>query len=167
TSAIVEPMSFSYYDTTQRAHRTVSISAQRVAYSERTKDLELVPDRPVKPSRLPAWPEALAAMVVLLGTICSALWGRGLTLRPAMPAVSWLDPVAICLRVAAWRADVKGVRRAATAMMARDGALHRAHRESALALLDERIFGASRDKLDLTGFARNFLRNATKNHSVS
>jgi len=167
TSAIVEPFSFSYYDTTHRMHQTVSISAQRVAYSEHAGDADIAPDRPKEPVRLPAWPEALAAVVVLLGTIGSVVWGRSLTLRPSMPVVSWLDPVAMRLRIAAWREDVKGVRRAATAMMARDGEVHHAHRQEVLASLDAKIFGASRDRLRLRDFVREFLGSATKGRSSS
>ncbi|MEL6965002.1 MAG: hypothetical protein AAFO01_19805, partial [Pseudomonadota bacterium] len=93
--------------------------------------------------------------------------GRKVKLRPLVPAVSWLDPVALRLRIAAWREDVKGVRRAATAMMARDGAMHHAYRQDVLASLDERIFGTSRESLKLMDFARDFLGGATKNRSSS
>ncbi|MEM7042779.1 MAG: hypothetical protein AAF543_08205 [Pseudomonadota bacterium] len=159
TSAIVEPLAFSYFDTTLREHRAVSISAQRVAYSESTADAEFVADQPPKPARLPAWPEGLAAAALLLGVIWSALRGRRLTFRHATPASSWLDPIALRLRVAAWRDDASGVRRTAKAIMARDGVAHYPHRQDALAWLDEMIFGPRGDRPELKGFARKFLRS--------
>ena len=165
TSAIVEPISFSYFDTTHRARRTVSISAQRVAYSESAKKAELVAGPPETPARLPAWPEGMAAAAVLLGAIWSALYGRHLTWRHPTHALSWLDPVALRLRVAVWRQDAKEVRRAAVAMMARDGAAPHPHRKVALASLDEMIFGPRGERPELKGFARNFLRSAPKDHS--
>ncbi|MEM9628897.1 MAG: hypothetical protein AAGA21_21890 [Pseudomonadota bacterium] len=158
TSAIVEPLTFSYFDTTHREHRAVSISAQRVAYSESAVDADLVADPQETSARLPGWPESMAAAVLLLGAIWAALRGRRLTWRHVPPALSWLDPVALRLRIAAWREDAREVRRAAAAMMARDGVGRHPHRQDALASLDETIFGRRADNTELKNFARRFLR---------
>ncbi|WP_300057199.1 hypothetical protein [uncultured Roseobacter sp.] len=156
TSTIVEPLSFDYFDTANRVARSVTISAQRVAYGDVVPDaLAATPDATPSPARLPGWGLAVLASVVgLLGTIygCSGRQWHGLK---ALQRFGPLDPLARQLRRAARRGQIQEVRRSAIAMLDRDGPSDR--RTKLLRQLDTAVFSPARDTCPLVPFARSFL----------
>lgn len=159
TSTIVEPLSFEYFDTANRVARSVTISAQRVAYGA------VVPDAagPVStatpaPARLPGWGLAiLAGIVIVVGTVygCS---GRQLTGLRALQRFGPFDPLARQMRRAARQGRVQDVRRAADAMLRRDGPT--ARRAELLRQLDRTVFGCKEHLCPLVPFTRSFLASA-------
>lgn len=159
TSTIVEPLSFDYFDTANRVARSVTISAQRVAYGDVVPEAaasraDTVPD----PVRLPGWGLAvLAACVVLAGTFfgCS---GRQLTGLRALQRFGPFDPLARQMRQAARAGRVQDVRRAAEAMLRRDGPSD--SRMKLLRQLDCAVFGPDDSPHPLMPFARLFLAAA-------
>ncbi|MGB3246594.1 MAG: hypothetical protein WBB25_18825 [Sulfitobacter sp.] len=148
TSTIVEPISFAYFDTFARVEREVTISAQRVAYGD-VAPSETVPDAgsgdgpPVRSVRLPGGAVALVALTVFLGGLGYALQGYRLQRGVLFRRLRWLDPLVRALRHAARRGDGPALRRAATAMMRRDGVS--AGQKDVLSRLDALLF-ARRDQ---------------------
>ncbi|PCJ08105.1 MAG: hypothetical protein COB16_08975 [Rhodobacteraceae bacterium] len=158
TSTIVEPLEFSYFDTTTREHHTVSISAQRVAYGN------VVPQAQsgsgsvtatVAPSHLPGWPVAMVAGLIFVGGIGAGLSGWRLTGRDALHRFALFDPLARQLRGAARAGMVQRVRRLAHALARRDGLTP--IRRKLLAELDHSLFALDATRADLRVFARAFL----------
>ena len=152
TSTIVEPLTFSYYDTRERDAREVTISAQRVAYGsvvpERPADLPELP----KPVTLPGMSVAILSGIVFFAVCVAGLWGRGFSGVPRM-----FDRFAYRLRFAARMGDLQRSRRAASAILRRDGPS--SEREQLLNELDEVLFNPATPALDLRAFCRAFLRN--------
>jgi len=161
-STIVEPIGFDYFDTVARVEREVSITAQRVAYGSvtpdanaRTADLAQARNAAV---HLPSWPLAAVSLAVFLGGMTFAFQGY----RPDRAALRrrfrGLDPLVRALRQAAKRGDAKAMRRAATALMARDGTT--SAQTEALARLDAQVFAPHGGKdriLPLSDLAGGFL----------
>ncbi|WP_299964117.1 hypothetical protein [uncultured Roseobacter sp.] len=156
TSTIVEPMGFDYFDTVNRVARSVTISAQRVAYGSVVPQGAPVPE-PVSSAVLPGW-----SLAVLGGLICigGTLWGclgRRLKGCEALSRFGPLDPLTRGLRRAARQGGASDLRRAATALMRRDGPS--ARRMDLLKTLDRSVFAPGAARLDLRHFAREFLKS--------
>ena len=152
TSAIVEPIGFDYFDTRERVPRAVSISAQRVAMDESTLP---APVPPAEPSRLRRAPIAFlftAAMIAGLGTL---LLGRRFEGAQALRRFKAFDPLRRNLRRAAAAQDVAGLRRAAEAMLRRDG--ENPVRRRLLDDLDRKLFASEPERPESRRFASLFL----------
>lgn len=152
TSAIVEPLSFDFYDTRNRVARKVVISAQRVAMDESTLP-------PVVPAPDPArlYP---AAVLVVLGLALAVGFGAGLTGR-RFDGANWLrtfppfDPLHRAVRRAGAARDLPGLRRAMASMIRRDGAGRDRH--ALLRELDNAVFDPRATSPDTAALARRFL----------
>lgn len=160
TSTIVEPLEFEYFDTVSRETRSVTISAQRVAYGSVVPDTvqadrkrQVFPD----PARLPGWPLALGAVALCIGGIVAVMADRRMTGLRALHHFALFDPLARRMRRAARHQDLGPLRRTATDIMARDGASDA--RRRLLAQLDHAVFDPAQKPVSLTRFARSFLRN--------
>ncbi len=149
TSAIIEPVSFDYFDTTTRQSHRVAISAQRVAMDE----TGLPPARSGPPvaATLSALPSAAVAAVAFLIVLALMLRGRELLDPARIPA---LDPLRRGLRRAAREGDPAALRRNAAALLRRDGGAGRA---ALLSGLDSALFRPAAPPPDLRAFARRFL----------
>lgn len=160
TSAIVEPLSFEYFDTENRVTRTVTISPQRVAYgdfaSARPSAGEAL--EVAEPAQLPGWPVAVLAVLICSSGIVLGLYGRQLSVLKAFEQFSLFDPLARQMRRAARLNDLPRLRRAAAALLARDGPSQ--HRRALLSQLDRAVFGPGRALGPLGAFARSFLRRS-------
>lgn len=159
TSAVVEPMTFDYFDTTNRESHTVSISAQRVAYGKSG-----APD-PISPAavasttaetRLPGWQLGVLAFLVFSAGLLLSNRGRQLTGAKALQRFSLFDPLARDLRKAAKSGDTATVRRLARAILARDGPS--AERQHMLSQLDRYVFDPSSQGGPLDVFSRRFVQ---------
>ncbi|MCV3274058.1 hypothetical protein [Roseobacter sinensis] len=159
TSTIVEPMSFEYFDTVNRVARSVTISAQRVAYGAAIPEAA-VPTSGARPhaAQLPGWGLAVLAAVVSLAGTLHASSGRDWGGLRALQRFGLFDPLARQLRTAARAGRVEGVRRAAAAILHRDGASDA--RALLLQQLDQAVFSPERRPYPLVAFARSFLRAA-------
>ncbi|WP_299740863.1 hypothetical protein [uncultured Roseobacter sp.] len=158
TSTIVEPLSFDYYDTVNRVMRTVTISAQRVAYGSAVPEEQpasLALSRP-DPARLPGWPMAALAGLVGLSGVGYALSGRRLAGLKALERFGLFDPLARQMRQAARAGQVQQLRRAAAAILRRDGPSE--GRARLLRHLDKSIFDPGATPGSLATFTRAFLR---------
>ena len=158
-SAIVEPVNFSYFDTVNRQMRHVTISPQRVAYGDVTPNAaaSVTTDKtPMAQGRLTGWPLALVAGLVFIGGVVFGLrnWQiRGLS---RLARTLGLDPMTRQLRLAAKQSDGPGVRRAASAIIRRDGP--NPDRMALLARLDRTLFAPGRPNVNnLTELARRFI----------
>lgn len=158
TSTIVEPLSFDYFDTANRVARNVTISAQRVAYGDVVPEAAALPDAVPDPARLPGWGSlVMAGIVVLAGTLYGC-GGRQLTGLRALQRFGLFDPLARQMRQAARQGRVQDVRRAAEAMVRRDGPSER--RMKLLRRLDRAVFGRDDSPCPLVPFTRSFLAAA-------
>ena len=155
TSAIVEPLRFSYFDTELREHREVTISAQRVAYGTVTPDAPAAAP-PQKAARLlPPW-ALFGVFGVIFGVGTAAgLWGRKIVGMEALHRYAVFDPLARSLRQAARAGDLAGFRRAALSLGQRDG--HTARLDDAIRQIDRSVFGPNRDSADLDQLKREIL----------
>lgn len=155
-SAIIEPISLRYFDTLHRQMREVMVSPQRVAYGDLAPpaDVEFVAPAP---ARLPGWPAALLAGVVLAGGLFQGLRGRRLAGSAPQGRFAFLDPLARHLRRAARAGDALAVRRLAARILARDGPAPNPQR--LLTELDRTLFDPRARPADLREFARCFLRS--------
>lgn len=160
TSTIVEPLEFEYFDTLTREARSVTISAQRVAYGS------VVPDRASvdkaqeafpAPVRLPGWRFAVLAVIVCFGGIAATVFTRRITGIRALHRFALFDPLARQMRRAARRQELVPLRRAARAMLIRDGASEARH--TLLDHLDRAVFDPTGTPPSLTKFTRSFLRS--------
>lgn len=148
TSAILEPITFDYFDTTTRQSHEVTISAQRVAIDETTMSPSAPPP---DPARLRPALAGGVALIAFGATLAVALWGRRLLGLAAIPA---LDPLRRSVRQAGRSGDPVLLRRAAARLLARDGGGARAE---LLAALDTALFAPEPASLDTRDFARHFL----------
>ena len=155
TSAIVEPLSFAYYDTFNRVSREVTISAQRVAYGSVVSRAPTAAADPASPARLPGWPVALLAAVTAIVGVAAALQGHRITGLRALRRFALFDPLARGLRRAARQADLPALRRHAAALLARDGSTNQ--RRALLDQLDRALFDPAARPPQLHDFARSFL----------
>jgi len=152
TSAIIEPIAFDFYDTRNRVPRSVTISAQRVAYDESTLPAARAPAAPAELHPLAVWIAAGSAAVLGLAlTLAGRRFGGWQALRRLPP----FDPARRGLRAAARRGDLAELRRAAARLMRRDGA--RPGQGALLAQLDRAIFDPKAGGFDARGFAKSFL----------
>jgi len=156
TSTIVEPLNFDYFDTIAREPRSVTVSAQRVAYGSVVPQANPVslPQRPPA-AALPGWTVAALGFLVFVGGICYLMLGRNLdraSLRQHFPV---FDPLFRKLKRAAKNGDGKEVRRSAVAILTRDGGV--LARRNLLTKLDHALFDPNGELPDLPLFARQFL----------
>ncbi len=140
-SAILEPLSFPYFDTETRRHYEVVISAQRVAYSETANADTPAPAEP-ETARLSLLPAGLALLAGLGGGIALQLGGRDWSLPAFLRRWRRLDPLDRALARGVAARDGAAVRLAAVALLGRDGPSP--ERIRALALLDAHLFGRER-----------------------
>ena len=155
-STIIEPITFSYFDTENRVHREVTISAQRVAYG----DLEgpsAPPSEtaPPEPATLPGWPLGLLGVGVFALGLTGALRERRIVGLRALERLGPFDPLARRLRMAARAGDLRQMRRAAAAILDRDGISER--RVQLLRELDAGVFRPGAPGIDMRAFYRAFL----------
>ncbi len=154
TSAILEPLTLSFFDTVGRINREAVITAQRIAYSEGAEPVAAIP---VAPARLPGWPVGVLACVAFLAACAVTLAGRDVTGRKALRRFPIFDPLARSLRRAARAGQAREVRRRAVALLRRDG--ESAARRRQLESFDRAVFGpGDGTALNLDGFARSFVR---------
>jgi len=154
TSAIVEPISFTYFDTTERAHREVVISAQRIAYNagptpQARSEVVVIPPS----GRLPGLGVMALGLIVLAGGVLWGVWGRQFDALRAMQRFAIFDPLRRQLRRAVRAGDARAARRAAAAILKRDGT----ERVSvgSLRQLDRQIFAPGAAQFDLHAFLRD------------
>ena len=155
-SAIVEPLTFSYFDTTERKARTVTISAQRVAYGDTKPEAASAPAPVPTEARLPSWAAALVGGVVFIVGLGGSLMGRQFAGFAALRRWPLFDPLARRLRKAARDADASGVRRAAAAIQKRDGATE--VRSLLISRIDQAIFSGQGSVPDLRAFVASFFK---------
>ncbi|KRS10953.1 hypothetical protein XM53_18705 [Roseovarius atlanticus] len=158
-SAVVEPLSFDYFDTVAREPRTVEINAQRVAYGARVPGsrAEMAATAPAAPvvteAVLPGFPALGAALAVFAAALLLGLKGRAWSGRPQVSDwVPALDPRRRALRRAA-RAGRTGEMRQALVALARAGPGAETYR-ARLAELDRAVYSGQAPPGDLTRFAR-------------
>jgi hypothetical protein len=156
TSAIVEPLSFEFYNTQTRAAQTVTISAQRVAYGAAVPEAgpAVMPPAPV---RLPSWPMGVMAALIFAGGIGLGLGGWRPTGARALTRFAMFDPLKWRLRQAARHDDLAAVRRLAAGLLARDGP--NPQRARLLSELDGQIFNPGAVPGPLPAFAHRFLKS--------
>ena len=152
TSAIIEPIAFDFYDTRNRVPRSVTISAQRVAYDESTLPAVRAPAASAELHPLAVW---IAAGVAALLGLAATLAGRRFGGWQALRRLPLFDPERRGLWAAARRGDLTALRRAAARLMRRDGA--RPGQGAMLAQLDRAIFDPGARGFDARGFAKSFL----------
>ena len=156
TSTIVEPLRFSYFDTINRNLRDVTISAQRVAYGAVTGPAASVAVSGVgAATRLPGWPVAVIAGVVLVAGTIAGVGGRTIIGVRAVYRFAFLDPLARRMRRAARAGDMAGVRRLSTDMIRRDGLSK--PRMALLDMLDQALFDPRHPTFNLEVYAKRFL----------
>lgn len=155
TSGVVEPLRFNYFDTEARIEREVTISAQRIAYGSVTgrRSAGAGLGR-VSEASLPGWPLALLAALVFAGGLAAAFRGWRFEGMRALERFSLFDPLARRMRRAARNADAAQLRRAARAIIRRDGASPA--REKLLEAFDRDLFNPRSPGPDLTAFIRRF-----------
>ena len=154
TSAILEPITFDYFDTTTRQSYQVKVTAQRVAMQEKNlPDNRSVP--PPSEARIRPMMQAGAGVAALLAGLAMVFLGREFDWRGLPARVPFLDPSRRALRRAARAGDLRGVRRAATELLRQDGA--DPARMRLMKDLDSAIFGPEKQFFDPRRFARQFL----------
>ncbi len=158
TSAIVEPVSFDYFDTTLREMREVTVSAQRVAYGSVVPNAVPPPEAAelVPQYHLPRGLLAALALVIFAGGVAFAQSGRRVGGLRALRRFSMLDPLAWQLRRAARSGAVAETRRTAAAILRRDGMT--AGRKELLDRFDREVFAPDSPRQSLGDFAARFLR---------
>ncbi|GFE52264.1 hypothetical protein So717_40170 [Roseobacter cerasinus] len=155
TSTIVEPISFGYFDTVGRTEQTATISAQRVAYGTAVPQSITAQTQPAA-ATLPGWPMALLAAAVGFAGVLGTVWGRHMQGVAALQRFAPFDPLARQMRRAARQKQATGVRRAAAAMLLRDGPSER--RSQLLHHLDRAVFSPQTGSPELMTFVRAYLR---------
>jgi hypothetical protein len=140
-SAIVEPLTLSYFDTFHRQMRVATISPQRVAYAAAppnpTTEASGV-GMPAGPARLPGRMAALLGLTAFACGLAATLGRRRWAGLAALRRLPGFDPLAGALRRAARAGDVQAMRRLARQAEARDGPTPA--RASAIRLLDLVLF---------------------------
>lgn len=156
TSAIIEPIQVPFYDTRSRVARVAEISAQRIAYADRT----IAAAAPVAAERpLPRRVTGGAAAITFLGGLGIAIRGRRLELRSRLIRIGALDPLTWRMRGAARRGDAPAVRRAVVDYLTRQSPPAPPSTGQALAALDRHIYGPKKGaSSDLTALVNQVLR---------
>ncbi len=158
-SAVVESLSFDYYDTTMREKRTVEINAQRVAYGARVRasgagaptTAQAVPE-PAE-AVLPGGPALAAALAVFAAALALGLRGRAWSGVPRLS--DWVPgwhPQRRALRRAARAGRVGEVRKALVALSGADPGAETYRKR--LAELDRAVYSGAAPPGDVTRFAR-------------
>jgi len=155
-SAILEPMEIPYYDTRNRQFMTARITPQRVAFSPTDAAETQQTEAPATRAGLPGPPLLVLAFAVFGGSLLALLWGRRDFGVPWARQARLFDPLARGLRRGARRGDASQVRRAAVALMRRDGA--RQGQIQALSDLDRQLFSPGQTRPDLRKFTQSILR---------
>lgn len=153
-SAILEPISFDFFDTRNRVSRTVTISPQRVAYESAT----LAPAearRPPAEAALPGWPALVAMLLALAAGLTAALAGPLRARGDGFRRSALADPLAWRLKAAARRNDLATLRRTAAGLQRRDGPTP--GRAGLLEAFDRALFAPGGGHPDARKFARAFL----------
>lgn len=156
-STILEPIRVAYFDTRARAQRTVTIGAQRVAYDDSVAEIAAIAP-PGTPVRLAALPMAAASLLGFGAGLALLLSGRRYAGFAAALRNGPLDPLARHARRAARRGDAAGLRRAAVALLRRDGP--DPGRQAALAALDQALFAPGGGGIDLRALAARVVRRS-------
>lgn len=151
TSAILEPIEFEYFDTLNRVPRKAVISPQRVAYLEGV--MTEAPEQP-EPAVLQQGISVVAAVAAFVLGLAGLLLGRRFG-GDALYRWKLFDPLARRLGQAERDNDAGAFRRAATALIRRDGAV--GDRVKLLNELDNALFRPASDGAVPAGFARKFL----------
>lgn len=157
-STIVEPLTFSYFDTRERTARSVTISAQRIAYGEAIPGATSAVFAPSDPAKLPGWPVAITAFAVFVAGMVVALSGWRFVGLAAVQRSRFIDPLAWRLRWHARADDAVAVRRLAGVMLRRDGQDN--GRMDLLKKLDRALFDPAKPAVNLRQFTDDFLRNS-------
>lgn len=156
TSGIVEPLRFSYFDTVTRETREVTISPQRIAYGQVTGTPVPAPTEAEEPPlKLLEWPAFVIAAVIFLVGLILGMSGRTVAASKALQRFSFFDPLVRDLKTCAKTGRADGVRKAAVAIVQRDGPS--AGRLEQIRDFDRQFFDPKATKPDLSGFARRFL----------
>ncbi len=151
-SAILEPLTFDYFDTTTRQALSATITAQRVAMDE-TNLPDPVP--PPVPARQRPLLLAAVGLIALAGALAFLTLGRrsyGFARLRAIPA---FNPHYRRLRRAARSGDLAGTRRSAVAILNAEGPCPEA--TNLLHQFDNAVFGPAGKAPDIARFARDFL----------
>lgn len=158
TSTIVEPLSFEYFDTSVREPRSVTISAQRVAYGDVVpQSKKAASQQRLAPVELPGWQFALVGGLVFAGSAFFLMTGRNLDQTALRQRLPMFDPLLRKMRRAARKGDGFEVRRVASAIVLRDG--DGSERQRLLKKLDCALFDPNGKRPDLRLFARDFQVN--------
>ncbi|MBB96592.1 MAG: hypothetical protein CML68_18590 [Rhodobacteraceae bacterium] len=152
-SAIIEPITFRFFDTVARQMRSVTISPQRVAVSDADMP-DPDPPPPPGPARTGLRLGALAAG--LLAGLGALLAGRGAGRRDEVLWALGLHPDQRALSRAVRMGDAPGCWRAAQALGRAHDGLNEDGRK-ALDRLEQDLFGTSPKTPDLAAFRRSFL----------
>ncbi|TNJ47834.1 protein BatD [Phaeobacter sp. B1627] len=155
-SAILEPLEIPYYDTTNRRFMTARITPQRVAFSQSGTAEKPQTEAVTKRAELPGIPLFAMAATLFFVSLLALLRGRrSFGLKRA--GLAWMfDPLARRMRSGARQNDASQVRRAAVALMRRDGAQE--GQIQALSELDRSLFSQGHTRPDLGKFTRSILR---------
>ncbi|MEO3416457.1 hypothetical protein AAFO92_17540 [Roseovarius sp. CAU 1744] len=149
-SAILEPLTFDYFDTQTRKSHQVTISAQRIAMKEipaAAPGLQPPQETRLRPAML-----AGAGLAALLAGLAAMLSGR----RLGGVSHVFFDPSRRALRRAARAGELPALRRAAAQLMRQEGV--DGTRAELLQELDNAIFGrVPARNFDPRQFARRFL----------
>lgn len=158
TSGIVEPLSFGYFDTFAREAREVTISPQRIAYGTVTsQEPSDKTQTSTPPATLPGWPVFTVAIVIFLTGLAFGMSGHRVAASRALQRFAVFDPLVRELRRCAEAGRADGLRKAAAAILRRDGPSPR--RLEQLQEFDRRVFDPSAANPDLMEFSRRFLRH--------
>jgi hypothetical protein len=151
-SAIVEPFSLDYFDTRNRVARTVTVSAQRVAMEESS-----LPDPVAPPAPARLFPLALLGLfaVALAAGLGMIQFGRQFAGLGLLRSMAPFDPLRRRMHRAARTGDIASLRRAALALLRRDGGSPA--RRALLEELDRDAFGRAPGAIKPGGFVRRFL----------
>lgn len=152
SSAILEPLTFDYFDTTTRRAHSATITAQRVAMEETN-----LPDpvAPPAPRRQRPVLIAGAGFFSLIAGLSVLMLGRDFSGLERLHAIPAFNPLYRRLRRAARRGDMAETRRTAAAILRRDGPCPQATR--LLFKFDTAVFGSGDRPPDTSRFAQDFL----------
>lgn len=151
-SAILEPLTFDYFDTTTRQAHKAIITAQRVAMDEADLPEPVPPPPPTR--QHPALMAGTGALTLVAG-LAALVVGRRFSGRVSLSSVALFNPLHRGLKRAARRRDLAMTRRMAAAILRADGPNPQA--SQLLGRFDSAVFGTGPHPPDTTRFAREFL----------
>jgi hypothetical protein len=155
TSAVVEPLTVSYYDTTLRQPQEAVISAQRIAYGDVVPAASIPAKEALPAGRLPGWPLLALGLFVFAGSVIFLQSGRDRIGWSNLHRFRQFDPLARQIKRAARNGDAALLRRSAAAILQRDGASP--ERQKLLTQLDAQIYGGTNAAPSFDTFPRKFL----------